>query len=306
MANIKHFRIMSNKLSRFGITWQQFKQYPHLLFLLDKDFQMWWIRTFRYDQSITWYNNNNFADFVSHTDVQELIEEYSISDPAFSAELNTWLNSNHFLDPETAHEFESDFHEPGPSSASSPPVASSPERSNSSPDRVQNIPATNSRAQSPDTNSDSVLASVPKGSGKHSGKKDNVHRQQTPKNKEKPKSVANTPKKKGSSKNTKGKGKDVSKNLFNRTPSQKPTVPTKDHPGTTTSATNIGQSESTPQQITPEGPRHNTKGTVQGEAGNRKIQKSSRIYNIQVWRDVILKVLLCSLTKINLLKILLI
>lgn len=93
----------------------------------------------------------------------------------------------------------------------------------------------------------------------------------------------------GSSQSTDGKRKLDSTTSSSQ--QQKKAKQDASHPQTTHSAQNIATgSGSTPgdtssgthQVDTPSGPDHNTKGSVQGESGNRKIQQSLLIFDTKV------------------------
>lgn len=176
---------------------------------------------------------------------------------------------NIFLDPETAREFDQEFNEPGPSTRPDTPVARSPTRDSSTPSRIPNLSTSNSGTSHTSSNSNPI-SDILKGSKRKQGSK-------APASAKKPKPTSSTHQRTPQHPEVPRNRDKVSKDLFNKTSTQKPTTPSEDTPGTTNSAQPIGENSGDIQQVdTPQGPRHNTK------AGNRKIQKSWKITQIQV------------------------
>lgn len=94
MSKRLHYRIISSKLRRFNLTWNDYKKSPHMLFQVDKEFQKWWIYKFNYDQDITWYTNPyNLSFHVSEEFLLDLSHEYQIEDPEFAKYIEEWAHS---------------------------------------------------------------------------------------------------------------------------------------------------------------------------------------------------------------------
>lgn len=57
-----HHAIISKTLSKYKISWADYKRNPYLLVKVDAGFRRWWMETFINKKYALWYNNKIYLD----------------------------------------------------------------------------------------------------------------------------------------------------------------------------------------------------------------------------------------------------
>lgn len=89
----QYYAKISKTLSKYNLTWNDYKKYPHKLLLVDYSFLKYWMNTFKFDQDITWWTNPyNLSLHIDQQQIEQLVNEYATYDPDFARKLLDWFN----------------------------------------------------------------------------------------------------------------------------------------------------------------------------------------------------------------------
>lgn len=92
MNKSQYYAKVSKTLKKYNLSWKEYKNEPHKLFVLDISFAKYWAHKFKYDQDITWFNNPyNLSLMLTDEQVVNIIEEFRHIDPEFTRYLIDWF-----------------------------------------------------------------------------------------------------------------------------------------------------------------------------------------------------------------------